>query len=419
MQRGTSTIVTKSNDEIKEETAESEDRVVTSADGKHSMHVAIIDNVMFLPFFKKQVFDYLRQSYNSAANDVFIASYPKCGTTWCIKICVQIMHFVEKNQAVPNSFYEGNGNLILLYLFCTIKITFFFFYQKKKKKKDPLLDRYEWSTRRLSSENPEKWDKFFTSDKEHITPWYLFPCHKIHRESKLIIAIREPKDTLVSGYYFWSKTPIHLKSSLHQYVEWFAEGNVPWGNYFRWYRGYYEQYNCAFSSPSNTNMTMTAGKTEMMDGNDDGSNDKGNDNDGGEIMTSDSRISIRSKSCKQGMYSKQFAMDNVLWIYYEDLQHNLKQQIIRIATFLGVLEILDSKDLEEIERACQLEAMKSSALQEDFDQWKYLFRKGEIGDWKNHLDLHDRLRIDRLCRSWFRSTPLRHRSWNIQPLPNF
>uniref|UniRef100_A0A8C5ZGZ7 Sulfotransferase n=1 Tax=Marmota marmota marmota TaxID=9994 RepID=A0A8C5ZGZ7_MARMA len=64
--------------------------------------------------------------------------------------------------------------------------------------------------------------RFLTS---HL-PFHLFPKSLFTSKAKVIYIMRNPKDILVSGYYFYTMTNISKKpESLEQYFQWFIQGN--------------------------------------------------------------------------------------------------------------------------------------------------------------------------------------------------
>ncbi|XP_042556319.1 sulfotransferase 2A1-like [Dipodomys spectabilis] len=70
-------------------------------------------------------------------------------------------------------------------------------------------------------------------------PIQLFPKSFFTSKAKMIYVIRNPKDVLISGYYFWRFTNLAKKpESLEQYFEWFLQGHVPYGSWFDHVRGW-------------------------------------------------------------------------------------------------------------------------------------------------------------------------------------
>ncbi|XP_048225364.1 sulfotransferase 2A1-like [Perognathus longimembris pacificus] len=64
-------------------------------------------------------------------------------------------------------------------------------------------------------------------------PIQLFPKSFFTSKAKVIYVLRNPKDALVSGYYFYSQSKFMKNAeSLQQFYEWFIQGNVPYGSWF-------------------------------------------------------------------------------------------------------------------------------------------------------------------------------------------
>ncbi|GMI66579.1 sulfotransferase 2A, ARABIDOPSIS THALIANA SULFOTRANSFERASE 2A [Hibiscus trionum] len=85
--------------------------------------------------------------------------------------------------------------------------------------------------------------------------------------------------------------------------------------------------------------------------------------------------------------------NNVLFMKYEDMKEDAISHLKKLANFLGVPFSIEEEKaglVEEIMKLCSfgnlkdLEVNKSGKSIKDFDN-KYLFRKGEIGDWVNYL----------------------------------
>ncbi|XP_069857184.1 sulfotransferase 2A1-like [Dipodomys merriami] len=136
--------------------------------------------------------------------DIITVTYPKSGTHWLIEVLSLIHTKGDPNwiRSVPTGlrspWIEGEVG------FQTIK---------DRKEGPPLIT-------------------------SHL-PIQLFPKSFFTSKAKMIYVIRNPKDVLISGYYFWSFTNLAKKpESLEQYFEWFLQGYVPYGSWFDHVRGW-------------------------------------------------------------------------------------------------------------------------------------------------------------------------------------
>ncbi|CAH2075757.1 unnamed protein product [Thlaspi arvense] len=85
--------------------------------------------------------------------------------------------------------------------------------------------------------------------------------------------------------------------------------------------------------------------------------------------------------------------DRILFLYYEDLKEDIISQSIRLADFLGLPFSEEEKDkgvIEDISRLCSFRNLKELEVNKSEDLWpgvpnNIFFRKGEVGDWVNHL----------------------------------
>ncbi|XP_064237173.1 sulfotransferase 2A1 isoform X3 [Aotus nancymaae] len=64
-------------------------------------------------------------------------------------------------------------------------------------------------------------------------PTQLFPKSAFSSKAKMIYLLRNPRDVLVSGYFFWKQmTFVKKPKSWEQYFEWFCQGHVIYGSWF-------------------------------------------------------------------------------------------------------------------------------------------------------------------------------------------
>ncbi|XP_021365258.1 amine sulfotransferase-like isoform X1 [Mizuhopecten yessoensis] len=90
---------------------------------------------------------------------------------------------------------------------------------------------------------------------------------------------------------------------------------------------------------------------------------------------------------------KEYKGDNIMYLIYEDMKKDLRSHVGEIAPFLGANTETDF--LDKVTDKCTFRNMVSEATKTftPDDQWKEvtstktlpIYRKGEIGDWKNHF----------------------------------
>ncbi|XP_076427867.1 sulfotransferase 2A2-like isoform X2 [Peromyscus maniculatus bairdii] len=147
--------------------------------------------------YKKEIIEESLDKFVIRDEDSVIVSYPKSGTNWLIETICLIQT-------------KGNPKWI---------------------QSVPIWDRSPWiETKRgfpilINKEGP----RLMSS---HL-PFHLFPKSFFRSKAKVIYVIRNPRDILVSGYFFLRNTNlIDNPESLGTYLEWFLKGNVPYGSWF-------------------------------------------------------------------------------------------------------------------------------------------------------------------------------------------
>ncbi|XP_059109570.1 sulfotransferase 2A1-like [Peromyscus eremicus] len=140
--------------------------------------------------YKKEIIEESRDKFVIRDEDTVILTYPKSGTNWLIEIVCLIQTKGDPTwiQSVPiwdrSPWIESQGGY-------------------------PLL---------INKEGP----RLISS---HL-PFHLFPKSFFNSKAKVIYLIRNPRDVLVSGYFFWSKMKsVKNPESLRTYFEWFLKGN--------------------------------------------------------------------------------------------------------------------------------------------------------------------------------------------------
>ncbi|XP_033728764.1 sulfotransferase 1A1-like [Pecten maximus] len=96
--------------------------------------------------------------------------------------------------------------------------------------------------------------------------------------------------------------------------------------------------------------------------------------------------------------------NNVMYFIYEDLIQDLRSQVQRLALFLGVS--FETEFLDTVTKRCTFRNMATEATKTftPSEQWKEftkdktlpIYRKGEVGDWKNNFTVAQNEHFDRV-----------------------
>ncbi|XP_060070410.1 sulfotransferase 1A3-like [Ylistrum balloti] len=104
--------------------------------------------------------------------------------------------------------------------------------------------------------------------------------------------------------------------------------------------------------------------------------------------------------------------DNIMYLVYEEMKQDLLSEINKMATFLGVE--YDKSFLEEVTERNQFKTMVKTIIEEIKPQDQQfihkvsdekklpIYRKGEVGDWKNHFTVAQNEAFDRLYQEQMR-----------------
>ncbi|XP_008063872.1 bile salt sulfotransferase-like isoform X2 [Carlito syrichta] len=215
----------------------------------------------------------------------------------------------------------------------------------------PIWERSPW----LETEDGNKLlnnkggSRFLTS---HL-PIQLFPKSLFSSNAKVIYLIRNPRDVLVSGYFFWSMTKFLKRSeSLEQYFEWFIQGNVVYGSWFDHIHGW---------------MPMRERNTFLI-------------------------------------------------LSYEELKQDIRGTVEKICQFLGKKlepEELSLVVKNSSFQAMKENNMSNYSLLNDvfLSQDVLITRKGMSGDWKNHLTVAQAEAFDKLFQEKMTDLPQELLPW--------
>ena len=109
-------------------------------------------------------------------------------------------------------------------------------------------------------------------------------------------------------------------------------------------------------------------------------------------------------------YWKHRSDNNFQFLIYENMKRNPKEAVLKIAQLLGQ-EFLDKLKndetmLNKIIENSSINSMKSNFDTMNPDDTKLFIRKGEVGDWKNHMTKEESDLIDDKVMKVFANTGL-------------
>lgn len=108
-------------------------------------------------------------------------------------------------------------------------------------------------------------------------------------------------------------------------------------------------------------------------------------------------------------WEKELDKNNILTLYFEDMKQDIVGNVLKMAEFL---EVPCSKEFaEEIADKCSFDKLKNNKIDEtatlDKEGKSRLFRKGEVGDWKNWFTVSQNERFDALYSDEMKESNLR------------
>lgn len=275
--------------------------------------------------------------------DIFVVTYPKCGTTWAQYIVWEILH-----KGVP----PPTPNKMMVREF-------------------PFL---EFVGTNIPDDMPPP-----RTLKTHL-PFHLQPYNP---KSKYIYVVRNPWDCCVSYYHHLQFDTTMPPLTFDEHFELFIRGEVPWGDFFDHALSWFEHRN----DP------------------------------------------------------------NVLFLTYEDMKKDKRKSLLKIAKFLGESYHNDLKDDEIMENCLkhtdfkymkELGMFMPNIAKEDMEHLDFaafvrkfgeldpskanpeeirqvnFFRKGEVGDWKNHFSPDQIKKFNEYMSRKLKNTEMEN-FWKLQP----
>ncbi|XP_051149319.1 cytosolic sulfotransferase 6-like [Andrographis paniculata] len=270
-----------------------------------------------------------QRHFHSQSSDIFLVTYPKSGTTWLKALLFALLNRrrfpIDKNHPLCTT----NSHDLVPFLEMETYL----------KTPNPNLDHLS-SPRLFSTHMP--WTALPESIRDNST------C-------KIVYLCRNPKDTVVSSYHFWSSLKLEDTkkeldpNSLVETLKAFCQGVNEYGPFWRHMLDYWKQ------SKENP--------------------------------------------------------DRIYFLKYEDMKEQPTMHLRRLAEFLDCPFSPDEEEsglVEDIIKLCSfenlsnLEVNKNGKLSYSGIQNSSFFRQGKTGDWKNHLTDEMVRKLNAICEEKLR-----------------
>ncbi|XP_002197659.6 sulfotransferase 1 family member D1 [Taeniopygia guttata] len=245
------------------------------------------------------------KAFQARPDDLLISTYPKSGTTWLSEVMDMIYHNGDVEKCRRDAIYNRVP-------FLELKVPKMCGVEQLENTPSPRLV------------------------KTHL-PVQLLPTSFWEKDCKIIYMARNPKDVVISYYYFHKMAKIHHDPGTKaEFLENFMAGKVPYGSWYDHVRGWWEK------------------KQEKK----------------------------------------------ILYLFYEDMKKDPRQEVQKILQFLGkelsertVERILHHTSFQEMKKnpAANYETMLPALMDHSISPF---LRKGISGDWKNHFTVAQNERFD-------------------------
>ncbi|XP_075452663.1 sulfotransferase 6B1-like isoform X1 [Ascaphus truei] len=220
-------------------------------------------------------------SFESREDDVMLVSYPKCGSNWTLQLLQDMVYSIHDKEPPA------------------------------------IIPKLEFGS-------PDKFEKLKQESSPRVLATHLFyddlPKSFFDKKVKMLLLIRNPKDTAVSLFHFYNNNPVLPPcSSWDTFFQDFMSGKVCFGSYF------------------------------------------------------DQAVA----------WNKHIDDEGVMIITFEEMKKDLDAAIKKISEFFGIS--LTEEQIQLIAKMGTFKSMKEKSTKSDVECLQVIFRKGEVGDWKNYF----------------------------------
>ncbi|NXF97760.1 ST1D1 Sulfotransferase, partial [Eubucco bourcierii] len=261
-----------------------------------------------MPFYESFIEGWPQvETFQARPDDLLISTYPKSGTTWASEILDMIYQDGDEKRCQRDAIYNRVPFLEMKVPGVPSGV------EQLEKTPSPRLV------------------------KTHL-PVRLLPSSFWEKNCKVIYVARNPKDVVISYYYFYQMAKIHPDpGTLSEFLENFMAGKVAYGSWFEHVRGWWEK---AQEKP-------------------------------------------------------------ILYLFYEDMKKDPRQELEKILKFLGKVvseetmeKILHHTSFQQMKKnpAANYETMPPDLMDHSLSPF---LRKGISGDWKNHFTVAQNKRFNK------------------------
>ncbi|XP_035689350.1 sulfotransferase 6B1-like isoform X1 [Branchiostoma floridae] len=281
-------------------------------DDDNFTHV-VTEGIRYPPFVTEANLEAMA-TFDIRDDDIAIVTFPKTGTNWMLEIITKILSAGGRTDASSDDMV---GKLE-------------FTYPHEPRPHHVMLQECASPRVILTHLTPDT-----------APPGIAHPQNNV----KVIVVMRNPKDTAVSFFHFEQKMRSRLgKQAHHSWDEYFMQnflpGNHPFGCYFDHILGWWERRD----DP------------------------------------------------------------HFLFLKYEDMKQDLPKAVKTVAAILQVK--LDDASIETIAHACTFSSMKSTLDNSRYDDRTLMARKGIVGDWKTMFTDEQSRLLDLKCKTKLEGTGL-------------
>ena len=183
---------------------------------------------VLMPRFYEPITESIR-NFEVRPDDIWIITYPKCGTTWTQEIVWHIINDVNKDLGklplyARTPFLEFEG----IHSQENSEYALRLFSPETEGKKTAMMKRIFHESVDVTRNHPSP-----RIIKSHM-PLEFLPGNLLDT-AKVVYVCRNPKDTCVSYFHFMTKVFDHVyqyKGTFDQYIDLFMNGGLEYGNYF-------------------------------------------------------------------------------------------------------------------------------------------------------------------------------------------